>query len=105
MKLTIPALLAGTLAGAIFAAGPTTADTRPTVPGDTIIRISGSNTDGFRMTHADGHGSWVPPLEGALSECDDYYNRRLEQVRCHATRIEEYQKYRAVKHSLKYYRR
>lgn len=94
----ILALLIGAL---ILSASPANATRFVGWQYDTIVKVRGTQSTGFAVTYAYGHTIGMPSLRRSLSQCD---GRRYEAMRCRVATRAEYEKFSAVKQSLRFRR-
>lgn len=57
------------------------AEDRWVPPDDTVVRVSGTAADGFRVERYDGAVLHLPTTSEAVAECGEY-DRRLTRTRC-----------------------
>jgi len=74
-------VMAGVVAGLMFAGGAAFASMTWTPPDDTITRITGTEWDGFTIEHYDGSVLYPPTNSESIAECGEY-DTRIARVRC-----------------------
>lgn len=99
------AVTIGIIAGAVglAGAGATGAVQAPAFPGDTIVKVTGNQADGFEIHHLDGSALFPPTDSEARAECSAYATR-VARVRCRTEVRTWYRDLGDLKRALRYAR-